>query len=235
MKRFKWIVDDEANNICWEELREEPLDLLRPTPIKVLDIGGGPGSFSSIMYRGNKSNLIVSIDINFQALKRVAEGINPINGDILRLPFKSNSYDAVLGRAILHHIPNHVGRGISEINRVVKDGGSVVLQEPCDKNIFANMARKLFRTEIHEEAEIPLDQKAFLEVISKQLELKKVGNHFFFSYLMPHITARLGPLRGPLVSLTRFLVAIDKQLMRYGFFKKRAAYLSVVASKGMKK
>ncbi len=231
MKIYEWKTDREANTICWQELRREPLRLLSPFPVKVLDIGGGSGDFSSIIYRENNLNLVISIDIDPQFLRKAAMGTIPVNGNILRMPFKNGSFDGVLGRAILHHIPNDLERCFLEISRVLKKGGLVVIQEPCDGNIFANIARRLFKTEIHEEEERPLNQGALLDAMSKHLELVKAKASFFFSYLMPHMTARVKPLRRPFVSLTRFLVVVDRGLMRFKFFKRRSAYLSLVAVK----
>ncbi|MCK5547373.1 MAG: class I SAM-dependent methyltransferase, partial [Thermoplasmata archaeon] len=224
-----------ANGICWRELRREPLELLGPEPVKALDLGGGSGDFSSIIYRKSGRNLVVSVDLDIQALKNAAEGVNPVNGNLLGLPFKSGSFDLVVGRAVLHHIPDDLERGISEIERVLKDGGFVVVQEPCDGNVFANMARSIFVTEIHEEGERPLDRRALLKAISEHLKLRWAKYHFFFSYLMPHMTSRLAVIRRAMVSLTRLLVDVDKGLMKYRIFKKRAAYTSLAAWKPMKK
>lgn len=231
MKRHKWIVDKEANSICWDDLRKEALEVLKSTPIKVIDLGGGSGAFSNIIYHENKQNFIVTIDLDLQALKRASKGISPIHGNILKVPFKNGSFDGVLGRAILHHIPDELEASAMEISRILKVGGMAVIQEPCDKNIIANLARIFFTTEIHEEQEAPLDQTKLEKALSKHLEVKKIRNHFFFSYMMPHIVARFRALRKSLVSLTRLLANVDKKLMKSEFFKKRAAYVSIVALK----
>jgi len=231
VKRHKWIVDKEANEICWKDLREEALEVLKPTPIKVIDIGGGSGAFSKVVFHKNRQNVVVTIDLDLDSLKRASEGIHPIHGNILKVPFKNGSFDGVLGRAILHHIPEELEASVWELKRILKNGGITVIQEPSDKNIFANFARIFFITEIHEEQEAPLDQAKFLNTLSKYLKVEKVRYHFFFSYIMPHIVARFRTLRKPLVSLTKLLVDIDKKLMKSAFFKKRAAYISIVALK----
>jgi ubiquinone/menaquinone biosynthesis C-methylase UbiE len=230
VKSHRWITDNEANYIVWHELKGKLLQIFNKSPIKVLDLGGGAGDFSSILLRENTGNYLVNIDIDPGGLQ-IIPGINPVNGDILKLPFKPASFDGIVGRAILHHIPDALDKGATEIARVLKPGGMTVFQEPCNNNIFANVARKFFSTELHEEGEEPLDQRALLDSLSKRLILENVDYHFFLSYLMPHIVPRLKSMRRPLVALTRLLTSADKKLMKYRFFQKRAAYITVIASK----
>jgi ubiquinone/menaquinone biosynthesis C-methylase UbiE len=231
VRRYKWRVDNEVNEICWTDMRRDALNVLGQHPVKVVDLGGGSGGFSNVIYRRNQSNLVISIDMDYRALRNAGDGINPVRADVQMIPLKNGSIDGVLGRAILHHIPDDIERIILEINRVLKYGGHMVIQEPCEGNIFAKVARELFITEIHEEGEKPLDQEILIKTISKYFEIEKIDHHFFFSYLMPHIAARLRSMRRLMVSLTRFLMGIDKGLMRQEFFKRRAAYLSITAVK----
>lgn len=50
-------------------------------------------------------------------------------GDVQDLPLEANTLDAVLLFDVLEHIPNS-GRALAEINRVLKPGGSVLIQIP---------------------------------------------------------------------------------------------------------
>jgi ubiquinone/menaquinone biosynthesis C-methylase UbiE len=229
VRTHRWIVDGEANEACWGEMKRDALKVLRPQSVKVLDLGGSSGSFSSVVYRRDNRNFVVTIDLNLNALKTAAKGINPVEGNILRMPFADRTFDGALGRSILHHIPNELELGVSEISRVLKPGGTLVIQEPCNSNIFANLARMFFKTEIHEEGEKPLDQKTLLKAISGRFEISSVNHHFFLSYLMPHITGRLKSLRRSMVSLTRLLMDVDRRLLKRDFFKKRSAYISITA------
>jgi ubiquinone/menaquinone biosynthesis C-methylase UbiE len=231
VRTHRWIVDEEANTACWSGLKDHTLKVRKSRPIKVLDLGGGTGDFARAVCRADPGNFVVSIDLSHEALRMAEEGINPVFGNILRMPFKDGSFDGVLGRAILHHIPTELDSGLSEICRILNPGGTLVIQEPCNGNIFANLARKLFTTDIHEEGEEPLDQRILLEAASKRFEISEVVHHFFFSYLMPHVTARFKAIRRSLVSLTKLLVEVDKRLMSYDFFRKRSAYVTVIGTR----
>lgn len=227
----RWIVDEEANTACWSGLKDHTLKVQKRRPINVLDLGGGTGDFARAVRRAETGNFVVSIDLNVEALRMAEEGINPLFGNILRMPFKDGSFDGVLGRAIIHHIPAELDSGFSEICRILKPGGILVIQEPCSGNIFANLARKLFRTDIHEEGEEPLEQTTLLTAFSRRFEISEVVHHFFFSYLMPHVTARFNALRRSLVSLTKLLVEVDKRLMSHEFFRKRSAYVTIIGTR----
>ncbi len=61
--------------------------------------------------------------------------------DAETLPYDDDSFDLVVGHAVLHHIPD-VGRAMSEVLRVLKPGGRfVVAGEPTEKGDW--VARRL--------------------------------------------------------------------------------------------
>tara|TARA_B100000767_G_scaffold275765_1_gene315248 strand:- start:3549 stop:4304 length:756 start_codon:yes stop_codon:yes gene_type:complete len=56
-----------------------------------------------------------------------------VKADLCDLPFKSNTYDLILCNHVLEHIPNDE-KAIKEIYRILKPGGTAILQVPLDKN-----------------------------------------------------------------------------------------------------
>jgi len=78
----------------------------------ILDLGGGTGLLGKYLKRE-----LVSVDSSFAMLKQSGE-IN-ICADIDYLPFKSNSFDAVLSFTALQNLPNF-SKVFKEVRRVSK-------------------------------------------------------------------------------------------------------------------
>src|SRR5205807_10163941 len=66
-----------------------------------------------------------------------------------RLPFRSGTFDAVLVRDLLHHVPDRRAV-VSEALRVLRSGGSITVIEPNGRNpLIASMAITIPRSEEH--------------------------------------------------------------------------------------
>ena len=97
-----------------------------------LEIGAGTGYFSlNLMLEGTIGSLTAT-DIApgmLAALQanadRLGLEVETVETDAERLPFPDESFDLVLGHAVLHHIPD-LNRAASEFMRVLRPGGTVV-------------------------------------------------------------------------------------------------------------
>lgn len=59
-----------------------------------------------------------------------AEGVAAVTADARSLPFTSDSFDTVIGRRFLHHVPaSDRGSLLTEARRVLTEGGNLVLIE----------------------------------------------------------------------------------------------------------
>lgn len=68
-------------------------------------------------------------------------------GDSQNLPFRSASFDLVVGRSLLHHLPDP-GRGIREIARILKPGGQVAVVD-TNASLLSALPRGLARRSDH--------------------------------------------------------------------------------------
>lgn len=59
--------------------------------------------------------------------------IADVKADICNLPFTDNSYDWIMCNHVLEHIPNDI-QAMQELYRVLKSGGTGILQIPLDMN-----------------------------------------------------------------------------------------------------
>jgi ubiquinone/menaquinone biosynthesis C-methylase UbiE len=97
----------------------------------VLDIGCGTGTYMEPFARRTKAT-VIAIDLSPLLLLRARSGMPPnvrfSAADANALPFPGETFDAVVGNAVLHHLPLDVA--VPELVRVLKPGGRFCFAEP---------------------------------------------------------------------------------------------------------
>ena len=88
-------------------------------PLKILDAGCGPGAALSYL---SQFGDVIGVDISDEALKFAKKRGKVVKGDISDLPFKEETFDAVVAMDLLEHVPNPKNV-IQEASRVLKNGG----------------------------------------------------------------------------------------------------------------
>jgi ubiquinone/menaquinone biosynthesis C-methylase UbiE len=126
----KWGVD--YGDVGRNQVRGKLHKLLgRPLPTfgRSLEIGCGTGYFTLNMLQDGVVRDAVATDISpgmLDALQanaaRIGVEVRTIACDAEDLPFDDDSFDLVLGHAVLHHIP-HLDRAFAEFERVLRPGG----------------------------------------------------------------------------------------------------------------
>jgi ubiquinone/menaquinone biosynthesis C-methylase UbiE len=103
-----------------------------PTFDRSLEIGAGTGYFTLNMLQDGTVREATATDISpgmLDALKanaaRIGADVQTVACDAEQLPFADESFDLVLGHAVLHHIP-HLDRAFGEFLRVLRPGGRIV-------------------------------------------------------------------------------------------------------------
>ncbi len=225
-------MDPIVNRTLWERLSLLPRDLIGESrPNTVLDLGGGTGDFASPL-SGDETS-VITLDTDIGILKNRVKGVQAILGDATNLPFKDSSISAVTARAILHHFPEDIGGCLAEVERVLERQGLFLVQEPIAKNCFANLARRFFSTERHEEGEKPLDPSYLEMIFGKVFDIKWKEHHFLTSYLLPHMTFRLPEaLKGLGRMEGRFANKLDEKILgTMPGLRKYAAYMTILGAK----
>lgn len=103
---------------------------------RVLDVGCGTGYTTEAVLKKASLGEVVGIDLTPQQLGKAANKLKPksalVNlsrGDTENLPFRDNTFDAVVSVGAVEYFPNPE-RALKEMARVVKLGGKVVVGGP---------------------------------------------------------------------------------------------------------
>lgn len=112
---------------------------------KVLEIGCGSGYMATLLSRSKA--LVTAFDLSPQSVRttRKRAELNQTELDVLvsageNLPFQDESFDIVIGKAILHHLMSEIGS--QDIRRVLRKGGRAVFVEPMGMNPILTFVRK---------------------------------------------------------------------------------------------
>ncbi len=140
------------------------------TGMRVLDVGCGTGSYTRPLAQRSGA-LIIAFDVTPEVLPQAREQ-TPDNAEVVaaeagRLPFGDESFDAVVGNAVLHHLP--LDDTIPELMRVLKPGGRFCFAEPnlINPHMYIQLQVPYFRRRI----EASPDEVAFVRwTLRPQLE-----------------------------------------------------------------
>jgi ubiquinone/menaquinone biosynthesis C-methylase UbiE len=97
----------------------------------VLDLGCGSG-YSSYLLSKRKYN-VIGLDLNpfpEQLKLNGSEELQYVVGDALTLPFKENSFDAVVLKDVIEHITD-VEKLLLSVKKVLKPNGVLIILSPC--------------------------------------------------------------------------------------------------------
>ncbi len=99
---------------------------------RALEIGAGTGYFSLNLLQRGVIGAAVATDISPGMLEtlranadRLGLEVETVATDAEVLPFDAETFDLVLGHAVLHHLPD-LDRAFAEFHRVLRPGGTVV-------------------------------------------------------------------------------------------------------------
>jgi SAM-dependent methyltransferase len=97
----------------------------------IIDVGCGVGSNLGLLKSMNFKAIGIDSEIYslFLAKKSLPE-VYMVNGDLMRLPIKSNSISLIIATDILEHL-NEDTTGIEEIHRTLRQGGKAIFTAPA--------------------------------------------------------------------------------------------------------
>jgi ubiquinone/menaquinone biosynthesis C-methylase UbiE len=145
----------------------------------VLDAGCGTGLATLAFYSaGYRPQETFALDLSFKSLQLAKEefekdkisavkSVQPIQGNLLSLPFDDQKFDFVLTCGALEYVP--LETGLKELARVLKKDGILVLI-PVRPSLVGSMLELLYNFKIHSIEEVKKVSSNYFKI---------VGNHKF--------------------------------------------------------
>lgn len=134
----------------------------------ILEIGCGSGHGTKLIKKYFLPQKIEAIDLDprmiILARKRVQDQTVSFHvASATKLPFKDNSFDAILEFAIIHHIPNWRD-ALKELHRVLKPGGEMILED-LSIETFAGFWGSFYRKILDHPYQHMYTQKEFVDYV----------------------------------------------------------------------
>lgn len=115
---------------------------------RILDIGCGTGELILQIFNKDTSYQLTGLDLSSEMLKTAKNklGINAdfVSGDAENLPFEDKTFDIIICNDSFHHYP-HPQIALIEMNRVLKDGGTLIIGDCYQKGIARIVMNSLMR------------------------------------------------------------------------------------------
>ena len=124
--------------------------LLPPPPARLLDAGGGPGTYAApLARRGYRVHLVDPVPLHVEQARQAAEadpaaGFTAALGDARELPAPDESQDAVMLFGPLYHLTEaaHRRQALGEARRVLRPDGRLLAMAICR---FASLLDGLYQ------------------------------------------------------------------------------------------
>jgi SAM-dependent methyltransferase len=157
---------------------------------QILDAGCGNGRYSKVLLRhADRDAFITGFDISqrmlVRARRRLSDRVSHVSADLTRLPYPDAYFDAAVCGWVLEHLPDP-GPGLSELARILKPGGKLLLLVTED-TLTGSMCSRMWHCRTHNRGE--------LQQLCRQYGLQWV-RPLWFTRL--HALFRLGGIIGEL-------------------------------------
>ncbi|MGA2682453.1 MAG: class I SAM-dependent methyltransferase [Candidatus Bathyarchaeia archaeon] len=164
-------------------------------PKFILDYGCGGGWLSVLLQKWGLRS--VGIDISRRMVRNakiVCPSADFIVCDAMRLPFKDDIFDFVIGISILHHL--NMKQATDELKRISLAQSAFLFMEPSAINPLSAFGRKVFPMQVHTKGEKPYMPQYLNSALSAAgFTIERFFSMFFLAYPAARFSriARLNP------------------------------------------
>ncbi len=220
-KRFSALRDIVASDLELEDLKEF---LSRRRVNLVADVGAGTGRIAQALEE--VATRVVSVDVSIEMLKilRSRSLSGPaLQGNVLALPFKDDTFDATTSYRVLWHLPSF-STALGEVVRVTKPGGVVIFDAPSPYSLSTVWRRiRSRREEVPTFAPSREEVNAFLEKWGMRIIAIKGSRSVLVQFLPP--------IESPSKEWRRTLLQAERRLQRVRFLRQLSSLHVFFAAK----
>ena len=196
----------------------------------ILDNGCGTGILSEAMPR--EGIKLIGLDISHNMLQYASKRIERlVLGDSQRLPFADGAFDLVVGRSLLHHLPDPA-KGVAEIHRVLRGGGEMVMVD-TNSSLISTIPRAVAKggehfSDDHKNMALP----KLVSTIKQYFHIDNVYHFGYFAYPIgfPDI-ADIGRYIPFAPRLTRKFIKVDEWISRIPWLRKQSWGVMIKSTK----
>lgn len=199
---------------------------------KALDLGCGTVEFYELVKSLGAEYVGVDLSPDMLAMgKRKYKKINLKVADAEKLPFKDETFDVVVCRGLVHHLPSPK-KGCQEARRVLKKGGYFVVSEPHSNTLLYFVRKLYYKMSSHfSDSHKSFRREEFLELLKKSgFTIEKVSywGILSFPFAFPDIlpTYKLVPL-----PLFKLFVKLDTFLTKIPLINRFSWHIVVLCVK----
>jgi len=208
------------------------LSLVSPQNLQGLALDNGCGIGILVESMPNGGRCVIGLDISAGMINRAQKRMTKlVLGDSQKLPFRDSSFDVIIARSLLHHLPDPPA-GIAEMARVLKETGEVVLVD-TNRSLLSVLPRWLARGTGHFSDEHKnLEESELRQFVEEKFNIDTLEHFGYLAYPIgfPDIVDifRYVPFRRLLL---RLLIRLDEWIAVLPFIKSQSWGLMVKASK----
>jgi ubiquinone/menaquinone biosynthesis C-methylase UbiE len=120
----------------------------------VLELGSGPGFFSSSIAEAVPAGHVVLVDLQTEMLDHARRrlmhrpGISLVGADAMQLPFNAGQFDVAIVATMLGEVPDR-DTCLAEVRRVLRDRGVLAVAETRRDSDFISLAQLRALVEAH--------------------------------------------------------------------------------------
>ena len=211
---------NKFSKYCHDDWIQSMLDLVETSPIKVLDYGCGNCLLYPYIKKRYPKAEYQGIDLSekmLEAGKRrfgSEKNFKVSQQDGEQLDFRNDSFDLIICRGSLHHLPNP-NKGLQEMHRVLAKGGELLISEPVSNLIVKSMRKVFYKKMDHfSGTHQSFTHKEFIDLLEEEkfvIEKKKYYGLLAFPFAYPDIISAFNHV--PYI-FPRALTSIDAVLLK---------------------